>query len=211
MAPVQPKRPAGGAFGAFMAEKRPEFMKACAGKPVSAVSKMGGDAWKQLNDKQKEPYQKKYEANKAQYEKDLAAFLAAGGAVEKGATAKRTEKRKEKEGKKKKKDANAPKKPAGGAYGVYLAENRESIVKSLPAGHKITDVAKKAGELWKALPDATKKPFEAKYEVKKAEYAKALEEYNKTQGGKQAEGDEPAEEESAEKEVPKKKARKAGA
>merc|ERR1712085_142507 len=109
---------------------------------------------------------------------------------------------------KKKKDANAPKKPVGGAYGVYVAENRESIVKSLPAGHKITDVAKKAGELWKALPDAKKKPYEEKYGKKKSEYEKAMEDYKKTHGEKQTET---SKEEPVAKEAPKKKARKGGA
>jgi len=40
----QPKRPVGGAYGIFLTEKRAEFMKACAGKQASAVSKMAGDA-----------------------------------------------------------------------------------------------------------------------------------------------------------------------
>merc|ERR1712083_829636 len=77
--------------------------------------------------------------------------------------------RKAKDGKKKK-DPNAPKRPAGGAYGVWLAENRPRIVSSLPQGHKITDVTKAAGEQWKALSDAAKKPYEAKYAKKQEEY-----------------------------------------
>jgi hypothetical protein len=47
--------------------------------------------------------------------------------------------------KKKEKDLNSPKKPVAGAYGVYLAANREAIKKTLPADHKTTDVAKAAG------------------------------------------------------------------
>merc|ERR1712048_1363536 len=90
----------------------------------------------------------------------------------------RTEKRKAKDGKKKK-DPNAPKKPAGGAYGVWLAENRPKIVSSLPQGRKITDVTKAAGVEWKALSDAAKKPYEAKYAKKQGEFEKAMEEYKK--------------------------------
>ena len=45
---------------------------------VSAVSKMPGDEWKRLSDKAKEPCQKKYEAVKAQYDRDPAIFLANG-------------------------------------------------------------------------------------------------------------------------------------
>merc|ERR1712176_627044 len=135
----------------------------------------------------------------------MEAFKAAGGEVAKGIRAQRTEKRKEKEGKKK--DPNAPKRPQS-AYSVFMSENREAILKSLPAGaNPITDVAKKAGEQWKALSAAAKKPYETKAEKAKAEYQKALEEYNKTHGDDAADDDE--EEEEAEK--PKKRARKAGA
>merc|ERR1719335_1085926 len=96
---------------------------------------------------------------------------------EKGATALRTEKRKAKEGKlKKKKDPNAPKQPAGGGYGVFLSENRDKIVKSLPADHKMTDVGKAAGEQWRALPAAAKKPYEEKYQKLMVEFRKAMEE-----------------------------------
>merc|ERR1712194_516354 len=96
------------------------------------------------------------------------------------------------------KDVNAPKAPAGGGYAVYLAENRESIVKSLPAGSKMTDVAKKAGENWKALSETSKKPYVDKYEKKRAEYARAMEEYKKTKAEEQV-PDAPQEEQSAPK------------
>merc|ERR1719253_1151484 len=130
MALTQPKKPAGGAFGQFTSEKRPEFAKVCHGQPVTAVTKLASENWKKLSDKEKEPYQKKFELAQAKFAKDMAAFLASGDVKEKGAAALRTEKRKAKEGKlKKKKDPR----PAGGAYGVYLSENRDKIVKSLPA------------------------------------------------------------------------------
>merc|ERR1711920_910380 len=207
-------QPVGGAYGVFLAEKRPEYTKACAGQKASAISTMAGAEWKRLTEAQKAPYAKKYETAKAQYDKDLEAFLAAGGVEEKGAAALRTEKRKAKDGKKKK-DPNAPKRPAGGAYGVFLAENRSKIVSSLPQGHKITDVTKAAGEQWKALSDAAKKPYEAKYAKKQQEYEKAMEEYKKAnpdaedddEQENEDEDETPAEENGAQK----KKARKAGA
>jgi len=217
----QPKRPAGGAWGIFISEKRPEYMKACAGKPVSAVTKMGGEAWKKLSDSEKAPYQKKYEEAKAKFDKDMAAFLEAGGEKTKGATALRKERRMAKEGKKKK-DPNAPKKPAGGGYGVFLAENRAKIVKSLPADHKMTDVGKAAGSQWKSLSDAAKKPYQDKFLKKQEEYKAAMEEYKKNlpedaedeedeENDDAEEEEEEEEEEEAESPPPKKKARKAGA
>jgi len=170
----QPERPVGGAYGIFLAEKRPDFAEKCKGQKASAVSKMGGEMWNKLTAAEKVPYQKKYEDVKAKFDKDLAAFQAAGGEVVR-------KKRKGKDGGKKKKDANAPKKPTGGAYGVFLAENREKIVKSLPEGpNKTTDVAKAAGEQWKKLPEKARKPYQDKYEKKMEEYKVALEEYKKT-------------------------------
>merc|ERR1711865_1366323 len=140
----------------------------------------------------------------------------------KGAMALRSEKRKAKDGKKKK-DPNAPKKPAGGGYGCYVAENRAKIVASLPAGHKITDVAKAGGAQWKALSDAAKKPFEAMYQKKAEVYKAAMEEYKKNnpdpveddaedeEDEDEEDEDEEDDEEEEEKAVPKKKARKLGA
>lgn len=206
----QPKRPAGGAFGIFMAEKRPEYLKAVQGQPITAVTKMGGEAWKKLSDADKTPYQKKYEDAKAKFDKDMAAFLAAGGEKTKGVTALRSEKRKAKEAKKK--DPNQPKKPCGGAYGVYIAENRAAIVKSLPAGHKMTDVTKEGSKLWNALSEAAKKPYQEKFLKKQEEYKGAMEEYKKNlPADEEVEEDEEEEEEEEAVEPAPKKVRKAGA
>merc|ERR1712039_782246 len=83
------------------------------------------------------------------------------------------------EGGKKKKDPNAPKQPVGGAYGVFLNENRAKIVASLPTDHKMVDIAKAAGVQWKALSEAAKKPYEDKYKQKQADFVKSMEEYKK--------------------------------
>merc|ERR1712039_1110852 len=72
--PNAPKKPAGGAYGVFMAEKRQDFMKACAGQPITAVSKMGGEAWKKLSDDQKKPYETKYAKKLEEYKKAVAEY-----------------------------------------------------------------------------------------------------------------------------------------
>jgi len=172
----QPKKPAGGGFGRFVAEKRAEFQAKCAGKPVSAVSIMAGQVWGALSEAQKEPYKKKFVEAQAKYTADLATFLAAGGEVQKGAAALRTEKRKAKEGKgTKQKDPNAPKKPAGGAYGCFMAANRAAFSKQCPGS--ITGVAKLAGEKWKAVSAAEKEKYEKEYKVKAAAYQEAMKSY----------------------------------
>jgi len=207
----QPKKPVGGGYGVFLAEKRPDFQKACAGKPISAVTQMAGEAWGKMTDAQKAPYMKKYEGAKVQFDKDMKAFIAQGGEVTKGVRALRSEKRKAKDGKKKK-DPNAPKKPSGGGYGVFLAENRAKITQSLPAGHKMTDVAKAAGEQWKSLSEAQKKPYNDKFLKKQEEYQAAFAEYKKNLPEDAEDDDEEeeddAEEEEEEEEPAPKKARK---
>lgn len=178
MALEQPKKPVGGAYGIFLTEKRPEYTKACVGQQASAISKMAGTAWKEFSGAQKKPYEEKYATAKAKYDKDMEAFLEAGGEKKKGLAGMRSEKRKAKEGKKvKTNDPKKPKAPAGGGYGVFTAENRTKIVESLPQGHKITDVSKEAGAQWKALSEDARKPYEATYARKREEYVKAMQDY----------------------------------
>lgn len=214
MALEQPKKPVGGAYGVFLSEKRPEFTKATAGQKASAISTLAGQEWKKMSDAQKAPYEKKYAEAKTKFEKDMAAFKAAGGEVAKGLRAQRTEKRKAKEGKKKK-DPNAPKRPAGGAYGCYLAEHRAEICKTLPAGYKIADIGKAAGAKWSALPEASKKKYQDLFDAKNAEYKAAMAKYKETVCA-EAEDEEDEEEEDDEEEEetdaqPSKKTRNAGA
>merc|ERR1719230_1570173 len=141
----------------------------------------------------------------------MKAFLDAGGEKQKGATALRAEKRKAKEaGGKKAKDPNAPKKPAGGAYGQYLAEKRPEFIEKCK-GKPITEVSKMAGAAWKKLTDAQKAPYEAKYAKAKAAYEKAMASYKPPAGEEAEDEEEEAEEEEEEEEKakPKKKARQA--
>jgi len=73
------------------------------------------------------------------------------------------------------------KKPTS-AYWMWLNDNRENIKAKLPQDHKITDVSKKGGEMWKALSEADKEPWE-----KKAKAAKdAHDEYLKSPEGQAA-------------------------
>jgi len=54
---------------------------------------------------------------------------------------------------KKKKDPNAPKRPQS-AYFLWLNEHREQIKKENP-GISLTDLSKRAGEMWRELTDKT--------------------------------------------------------
>ncbi|CAH0715384.1 unnamed protein product, partial [Brenthis ino] len=84
-------------------------------------------------------------------------------------------KRKEKS-KKREKDANAPKRPAT-AFMLWLNENRKRIMEDNP-GVKVTDVAKRGGELWRDLKD--KSEWEEKANKAKEEYNQAMKKYKES-------------------------------
>merc|ERR1719411_185566 len=76
--PGAPKKPVGGAYGVFLNEKRPEFMKLLPGQKAPAVSKHAGEQWKALSEKEKKPYVEEYKRRKAEYDEALKAYKAKG-------------------------------------------------------------------------------------------------------------------------------------
>ncbi|KAG8192979.1 hypothetical protein JTE90_028100 [Oedothorax gibbosus] len=80
---------------------------------------------------------------------------------------------------KKEKDENKPKRPPS-AYFLFLADKREQIKKDNP-GIVITEITKKAGEMWKEVTD--KSQWEERAGVLKKEYEKAMAEYKASGGG----------------------------
>jgi len=162
-------------------------------KAKGVVVKTIAAQWKELTAESKAPYEAKAATAKAEYDAAIESFKQMGGEI--------VRKRKADKEDKPKKDKDAPKKPAGGGYAIFLNENREKIRESLPAGsNPIGDVAKAAGAQWKAFSEEEKKPYEDKYAQKMKEYQVAIEEYN----AKKA-----AEEKEEEPSPPPKKAKKA--
>lgn len=194
----QPKK-AQTAFFRFLDDQRAAIQKKLGTKKLGDVAKAASEQWKALDQAAKAPYEERAAKEKAEYDAALASFKAAGGEV-----TKKDRKRKGDDTKraKKDKDKDAPKKPAGGGYGQFLAENREKIKKSLPQDHKMTDVGKEAGSQWKALSDAAKKPYEEKFKAAMEEYRTAMEAYKASKA--EAAGED-AEEQQA---TPTKRARK---
>merc|ERR1712048_624208 len=159
---------------------------------------MGAEQWRNLSAEDKAPYEKKAAAAKSEYDAAVATFKESGGEI--------LRKRKADKNIKKGKDKDAPKKPSGGGYGQYLAQHREEIVKSLPAGsNPIADVAKSAGSRWKALSEADKKPYEEKFAAKMKEYQVAMEAYKASKADEDDNGEEEQEEQE---EKPAKRAKK---
>uniref|UniRef100_A0A672SQ30 FACT complex subunit SSRP1 n=1 Tax=Sinocyclocheilus grahami TaxID=75366 RepID=A0A672SQ30_SINGR len=82
---------------------------------------------------------------------------------------------------KKVKDPGAPKRPMS-AYMLWLNANRERI-KSENPGISVTEISKKAGEMWKQLGKDRKEEWDRKAEEAKKQYEKAMKEYRESGGG----------------------------
>lgn len=200
MAAEQPKKPMT-AFFLYTEEQRPAITKQLGdeAKVKGAVIKTASEQWKALSEEAKAPYEKKAAEAKAAYDKAVEDFKASGGEIVRKRKAGKDEKVK------KDKDKDAPKKPAGGGYGRFLAANRKEIVESMPAGsNQTTDVAKAAGARWKALSDDEKKPYEEEFAAKMEEFRAAMEAYKASNASAEKEDDA-----SPEKEKPAKRAKKA--
>lgn len=80
---------------------------------------------------------------------------------------------------KKDKDENKPKRPQS-SYMLWLNDTREQIKSDNP-GISVTDLLKKAGELWKKVEDRS--VWDAKAKEAKESYDKAMKEYSASGGG----------------------------
>merc|ERR1719343_758895 len=165
-------------------------------RAVAAVGKLAGEKWKALPAAAKKPFEEEAAKRKAAYEKAMEEFKAAGGQPGKRrqekqqAKAARGDKKARKEAQK---ASGKPSRPQN-AYWLWLAENRESLTKE--AGSSLGPVVGKlAGEKWKAMPPAQKKPYEEEAAKRKAAYEKAVEEWKKNCGdGSDGEDDDQGEE-----------------
>ncbi|CRK89203.1 CLUMA_CG002963, isoform A [Clunio marinus] len=80
--------------------------------------------------------------------------------------------------------AEKPKRPLS-AYMLWLNEARDKIKRENP-DFKVTEIAKKGGELWRNMKD--KSEWEAKAATAKQNYIKALQEYERNGGGGEEKG-----------------------
>jgi len=162
--PIKVAKPTGGAFGVFLQEKGVAIKASLfdAKRPLSLVNQIAADRWKMLTDEEQKVFQQKYDTK-------LAAYKALPRSAKMGKTMKKQVRRVAvltADGKEVKRQP--------GPYFIFSEERRESIKASLPADHKITDIAKEAAALWKAMPEEEKKVYKDKYEAKNAPYKEAL-------------------------------------
>jgi len=165
---VQPKR-SGSSYIIWSNENRAKIVKSL-GKDAAMtdVAKEAGKQWRALSATAKKKYETEADKLKTKYEKDLAAFVKAGGEIQ----ARKSKSKKEK----KVKDPNAPKK-APTAYLLWMKDSRAKIVKSLPKGAAPTEVMTAAGAQWKKATAKEKAPYVKTAEKASAEYKKAKEKY----------------------------------
>merc|ERR1719498_1962453 len=138
--------------------------------------------WKALSDADRKPYENKAKEQKEAYDKFIAtdegkkalgdkkAAKAEANAEKAKKEEERAEKLAAKEERKNERACKAAvkaiekddalKKPQS-AYWLWLGDNRESIATKIGSKNP-TEVSKKAGEMWKELPDAKKSPYEKK-------------------------------------------------
>lgn len=141
------------AYFLFANDKRDAIKTANPTFKIGDIGKEVGNLWKSVSEAEKARYNELAAADKKRFEKEMEAFLAAGGErVKRG----RAEKGDKKGGKKakKEKDPNAPKRPTS-AFMAYMNAVRPEIMKS---GAKLTEVGAIASKQWKELaPEETKK------------------------------------------------------
>ncbi|XP_021907282.1 HMG1/2-like protein [Carica papaya] len=76
------------------------------------------------------------------------------------------------------KDPAAPKRPPG-AFFIFMEDFRKSFKENFPENKSVSMVGKAGGDKWKSMSHADKVPYFEKAQSRKAEYAKALEAYQK--------------------------------
>merc|ERR1719336_1078621 len=128
-----------------------------------------------MSDSQKAPFEKKYKSEKEKYDKKLAKYKTTKHYAD---FQKKKEQHKVDTVKKSrfKKDENAQKRSLS-AYLIFANDKREGLVND---GLTFTEAMSKCGEMWGALSEAKKKPYQDKAAAAKAKYQKALEKYQKT-------------------------------
>jgi len=94
-----------------------------------------------------------------------------------------------------------PKRPVGGAFGRFLAENRAAFAKETP---KCSEQCKIAGRRFKELGEAEKAEWQAKFEQATAQYERDMQAWREA-GGEELEKKRKADEEAGKAEAKKRK------
>ncbi|ELU13637.1 hypothetical protein CAPTEDRAFT_158220 [Capitella teleta] len=148
-------------YAFFVQTCREEHKKKHPGESVvfAEFSKKCAERWKTMSAKEKKRFEEMAEKDKARYEKDMAGYTPAKGAVKR----KRT------------KDPNAPKR-ALSAFFFFCHHERPSVKKTMP-NSSVGEVAKELGKRWEGVTDRTR--FEVMARDDKKRYEKDMAIYKK--------------------------------
>jgi hypothetical protein len=157
------KKPTGGAFGVYRSQNMQAIKASLLSKreesTLSSIAREAALLWKELSVDKKTEYENAYDTKKRAYK---AAQGSDGG------------------GKKRKAERTVFTKPDGTpfkrpltSFGLFIKERRESIKASLPADHKVVEVTKKAGVLWKALSEEERTTFRERSSAEMSSYQQA--------------------------------------
>merc|ERR1719195_2096397 len=145
------------------------------GSKASDMAKKFGEMWGAMSNTQKAPFQTKYETAMAKYKKKLAKYKTTKEYA-KFQKAKEEHKLDTLKSSKFKKDENKPSRPLS-AYFLFMADEREELV---AGGMTHKEAMTELGDMWTALSNAKKKPYQDKAAAAKAKYDKQVEKYKKT-------------------------------
>jgi len=164
------------AYWMWLNDNRDSIARSVGSGRGSLVAKRAGELWKALPDADKQPYEEKAKKQKEAYNQLISTEEGRRALDEKkAAQAGARASKQQKDGRKNDRATSialkqvvkddALKKPRS-AYWIWLGENRDKIASSLGKS-KVSDVAKKGGELWKALSEAEKAPYQQRAKEEK--------------------------------------------
>jgi len=167
-----PKKPAG-PYAQFVSEEFGKVKKRYPAMNAPAIMKQLGQDWAKVPLGKKESLLSKYEAEKVKYQKQM--DLLPPEAVERAIQEKQDKKvaAASQELKKLLKSLEKPKRPASG-YLLYIEAQRPKLPKGLSAAAAMKQLATE----WNAMPENKKAPFEAKKDLLKTEYERAMKIWN---------------------------------
>lgn len=159
MAKGDPRKPKGkmSAYAYFVQTCHEEHKKKTPEVPVNFTefSKKCSARWKMMTDTEKSKFEDMARQDKLRYDREMMHY----NPGRRG----------------KKKDPNAPKRPPSGFF-IFCSEHRPKIKAQYPS-FGIGDIAKKLGEMWNSLSDASKQPYLLKADKLKDKYQKDIADY----------------------------------
>lgn len=147
---------------------------------VAAIARLSGQRWKALTPEQLRPFRERAAALRERHLAEMQDFKSAGGVYvpsrrrARDCIAKPTKRRKEDRDKEKAR----PRKPSGGAFGVYLSDHRAELARELPVSATLGALNRLAGQRWKALSAQERSLYEERYRSMRSSYSDLMLQYS---------------------------------